>query len=354
MTEVWKDVELEGIDIGRYEVSNLGSVRSKDWTVHTANGKVYTVPGREFTFARNNHQYDIVSFQTVDKKSKYCLLSRLVALHFIPNPENLPCVNHIDGDIHNNYVDNLEWCTHKENTQHAILNNLKHVDRILCVEDNLIFDNVGQAAVYYHVSYSTICNYLYDEPQLNFCKGKLKKHFVKIHGNKYSTDVSIISLKKENKLGNNYNYSTLKTTPKVRKRCKCVETNTWYDSYYEAAAALCCDVTQIMVSVKNGYTVKGLHFIDEDNNHVKLPEDLPGELWRPVDIPPFETMYEVSNYGRIKRLARVVISKSGNIRKYADKILRNSSQISLVSGDIQAYISPKAMATRIFGKLLNR
>lgn len=52
-------------------------------------------------------------------KHKTCLVSRLVAMAFIPNPLHLPCINHIDGNSSNNNPHNLEWCTYKYNNHYA-------------------------------------------------------------------------------------------------------------------------------------------------------------------------------------------------------------------------------------------
>ena len=56
-------------------------------------------------------------------------IHRVIAETFIPNPNNLPCVNHKDGNKQNNRVDNLEWCTHSENTLHSFRTGLQKTNR---------------------------------------------------------------------------------------------------------------------------------------------------------------------------------------------------------------------------------
>lgn len=67
---------------------------------------------------------------SVDGIHKYYLVHRLVAQAFIPNPNNLPQVNHIDGNKLNNHVDNLEWVSSYENQQHAVKNGLRPLKKI--------------------------------------------------------------------------------------------------------------------------------------------------------------------------------------------------------------------------------
>ena len=104
---IWKDVEgFEGI----YKISNEGVLISTPR---------FGVKGGVKKRTKIERGYESYSLHK-DGKSCNKLVHRLLAEHFIPNPDNKPYVNHIDGNPSNNTLDNLEWVTQLENIQHAI------------------------------------------------------------------------------------------------------------------------------------------------------------------------------------------------------------------------------------------
>lgn len=131
MKEVWKPIEgYEGL----YEVSNLGRIKSLRRDVAIPNPRLGTVgyrtyPERIKPCVENRHGYYQVTLSK-EAKSRTLRVHRLVALAFIPNPDNKPYINHIDGNKKNNRVSNLEWCTASENNWHASL--VLGVDRSHC------------------------------------------------------------------------------------------------------------------------------------------------------------------------------------------------------------------------------
>lgn len=122
-------------------------------------GRVWSPHGNEFTLSDNvRYKHVVVS---VDNKRKSILVHRLVALAFIPNPDNLPCVNHKDGNKHNNNVSNLEWCTRSHNTQHALINGLLGTNKhVLCVETGDTFISESEAARQLGYSLAHVSNVL--------------------------------------------------------------------------------------------------------------------------------------------------------------------------------------------------
>lgn len=115
MTEEWRDIE--GYE-GRYQVSNLGRVKALPRTVsgHNQHGEwTRTEPEQIMTQKLQNTDRLQVSLRDAEGKRKTFYVHRLVAEAFIPNPDNLPTVNHINEDHHDNRAENLEWMTKAEN-----------------------------------------------------------------------------------------------------------------------------------------------------------------------------------------------------------------------------------------------
>ena len=118
MSEIWKDViGLEGI----FQVSNMGRIRSLDKYANVCGGGKRLVKGRILKPTKLQNGYYEAQFHHKGERIIY-LLHRLVAIHFIDNPLNLPEVNHKDENPQNNNVENLEWCTSKYNANYGTRN----------------------------------------------------------------------------------------------------------------------------------------------------------------------------------------------------------------------------------------
>lgn len=107
---------------GLYEVSNMGDVRSLEIYVNCKGGAKRLSKGRMMPIRKNNRGYCTVSLHHNNKTNRF-LLHRIVAEAFIPNPNNLPQVNHLDEDIENNSVTNLEWVSDDDNKRHSSIEN---------------------------------------------------------------------------------------------------------------------------------------------------------------------------------------------------------------------------------------
>ena len=164
----WKDIKgYEGL----YKVSNLGEIKSKHkgkWIKLKCSKSAGCY--RKVTLCRND-------------KKEVKLVHRLVADTFIPNPNNLPCVNHKDENPSNNMVINLEWCTQKYNmnygsvkerignkskgrkrTKTSIENQIKRQNKkVYCVELDMYFDSIKEASGFIGVHNSTLTHHLKGE-----------------------------------------------------------------------------------------------------------------------------------------------------------------------------------------------
>lgn len=112
MKEIWRDIQgYEGL----YQISNLGNVKSVKRIVKR--GTNFKPVNERILKAGDNDGYKYIILSK-SGKTKTGWIHRLVAQAFIPNPDNLPCINHKDENPSNNAVDNLEWCNYSYNNSY--------------------------------------------------------------------------------------------------------------------------------------------------------------------------------------------------------------------------------------------
>ena len=154
--EIWKDAPgYEGV----YQVSNLGRVKSMSRI--RVNGRAKILTKDKILLSKTLNDY-----VKIGMTHKYVLAHRLIAKAFIPNPDNKPQVNHINGIKHDNRVENLEWVTASENAIHSSKNKLSNTGekhwKSKLTEKNIkeIRESKlkqSELAKIYNITQSTIC-----------------------------------------------------------------------------------------------------------------------------------------------------------------------------------------------------
>lgn len=164
--EVWKDIKgYEGL----YQVSNLGRVKSLDRFVDWKYDKKQFIKGKVLKNCSMSSGYLFVGLSKNGKVKNHSI-HRLVAKAFIPNPESKPEVNHLDENISNNNVTNLQWVTPSENANYGTRNkkvaeklSYKTVQLTTEMEFIELYDSLMDASRELKVDVSSI---------IRVCKGK--------------------------------------------------------------------------------------------------------------------------------------------------------------------------------------
>lgn len=121
--EIWKDID--GYE-GYYQVSNYGNVRSLTRIVTKCDGSSLLVKGRIMSLGHGKNNLYLCVSLSKNCSHKHVIVHRIVAAAFIGDIPDSFEINHIDGNVQNNHVSNLEIVTHQQNIDHSVLSGLKH------------------------------------------------------------------------------------------------------------------------------------------------------------------------------------------------------------------------------------
>ncbi len=258
MEEKWRPVVgYEGL----YEVSNLGRVKSLDRDIEVQHKgepvKLRHFKGKILKQGRRQDGYADVSLSRQGVTTLHCV-HRLIAQAWIPNPDNLDCVNHKDLDKTNNSLDNLEWVSTSDNMRHASANySSSQIIPVYCYETDKVYPSMNHC-----------------DRALGFTEGFT--HNVIRHNRpspytlRLATNEEIEKHKSEldSIPGWTYKYKKKGRLHPIRK-IKCIDTQEIFDTLAQAASStgVCADA--IRNSIRQKRTCKGLTFYYLDD----APED---------------------------------------------------------------------------------
>ena len=144
--EIWVSVH----NADNYLISNLGNIRTKNRYITDKNGNKKFFKSKYLIPTVNSRGYYHINIKMNDNKYHVLSIHRLVAEHFIPNPSNLPEVNHKDENKLNCKHTNLEWCNRSYNLNYGNRNDKVRKTlgkKVLCIETNIIYDSIHEAGI---------------------------------------------------------------------------------------------------------------------------------------------------------------------------------------------------------------